>query len=190
MPYLSFNNFFRCFLAGGYAISTPAATAATHEHLIREKMGIPQECVACHGTGRIISHNRIIVAIGKHVIAQDPLTSRNEGIRIEESTNLRIVISGLQIIEPGLGWVLLCTRRGCPLRNCVFGLLLAEKRECRCYVPASIADVIPRHLSGIFLKPLRAWDYPNNLSFVPNRRCLLVFGMNYFYLHLSCFFIS
>ena len=25
--------------------------------------------------------------------------------------------------------------------------------------------MIPRRLSGIFLKPLRAWDYPNNLSF-------------------------
>ena len=30
------------------------------------------------------------------------------------------------------------------------------------------------HLSGIFLKPLRAWDYPNNLPFVPKRRCLPV----------------
>ena len=37
-----------------------------------------------------------------------------------------------------------------------------------------IAVVIPRHLSGLFLKPFRAWDYPNNLSFVPKRRCLLV----------------
>jgi len=25
--------------------------------------------------------------------------------------------------------------------------------------------VIPRHLSGKFLKPLRAWDYPNNVVF-------------------------
>ena len=30
-------------------------------------------------------------------------------------------------------------------------------------------------LSGIFLKPLRAWDYPNKLPFVPKRRCLLVY---------------
>ena len=29
-------------------------------------------------------------------------------------------------------------------------------------------------LSGIFLKPLRAWNDPNNLPFVPKRRCLLV----------------
>ncbi len=31
-------------------------------------------------------------------------------------------------------------------------------------IPASITVVLPRHLSGIFLKPLRAWDYPNNPS--------------------------
>ena len=30
------------------------------------------------------------------------------------------------------------------------------------------------HLTGIFLKPLRDWDYPNKLPFVPERRCLLV----------------
>ena len=32
-------------------------------------------------------------------------------------------------------------------------------------IPASIAVVIPRHLSGLFLKPFRAWDYPNETVF-------------------------
>ena len=42
-------------------------------------------------------------------------------------------------------------------------------------IPASIAFGHPNaDLSGIFLKPLRAWDYPNNLPFVPKRQCLLV----------------
>ena len=42
-------------------------------------------------------------------------------------------------------------------------------------IPASIAFGHPNtDLSGIFLKPLRAWDYPNKLPFVPKRRCLLV----------------
>ena len=42
-------------------------------------------------------------------------------------------------------------------------------------MPASIAFGHPNaDLSGIFLKPLRDWDYPNNLPFVPKRRCLLV----------------
>ena len=48
------------------------------------------------------------------------------------------------------------------------------RAECRCYVPASIADVIPRHLSRPFLKPLRAWDYPNKLPVGVQRQCLLV----------------
>ena len=29
-------------------------------------------------------------------------------------------------------------------------------------------------MSGIFLTPLRAWDYSNKMLFVPKRRCLLV----------------
>ena len=33
------------------------------------------------------------------------------------------------------------------------------------HIPASIAVVIPRHLSGLFLKSLRAWDYPNETVF-------------------------
>ena len=44
------------------------------------------------------------------------------------------------------------------------------------FVPASIAFGHPNaDLSGTFLKPLRDWDYPNNLPFVPQRRCLLVY---------------
>ena len=42
-------------------------------------------------------------------------------------------------------------------------------------IPASIAFGHPNtDLSGIFLKPIRDWDYPNKLPFVPKRRCLLV----------------
>lgn len=52
--------------------------------------------------------------------------------------------------------------------------------RCTCHVPASIAVVLPQHLSGIFLKPLRAWDYPNKLPFVPKRRCLLVLIISIF----------
>ena len=41
-------------------------------------------------------------------------------------------------------------------------------------ITARTAVVTPRLLSETFLKPLRAWDYPNKLPFVPKRRCLLV----------------
>lgn len=45
-----------------------------------------------------------------------------------------------------------------------------RKSECNCYVPASIAARIPQrqNLSGVLLKPLRTWDYPSSLPFVPN----------------------
>ena len=40
--------------------------------------------------------------------------------------------------------------------------------QAACCVPASIAFGHPNaDLSGIFLKPLRAWDYPNNCLLSP-----------------------
>ena len=35
-------------------------------------------------------------------MAENALTGRSIGVRVDESTNCRIVISGLEIIEPGL----------------------------------------------------------------------------------------
>ena len=50
----------------------------------------------------------------------------------------------------------------------------------------------------LLLKPLRAWDYPSGLPFVPQRRCLLYSGIlfsenaaNFFYnIHLFIFFLG
>ena len=44
----------------------------------------------------------IISAVGKHVIAEDALAGRNKYVGIDESTNLRIVITALQVIQPGI----------------------------------------------------------------------------------------
>ena len=44
----------------------------------------------------------IVLAVRKHVIAQDTLTSGCIGVRVDESTHLRIVITGLEIVERGL----------------------------------------------------------------------------------------
>ena len=102
------------------------------------------------------------------------LTGRSIRIRIDEPTDFGIIVSGIEPIESGFGWVLLRTRRGCPPpERCFFGGYL-PKKGMDCYVLASIAFGHPyADLSGIFLKPLRAWDYPNKLPFVPKRRCLL-----------------
>ena len=45
---------------------------------------------------------RIIKTIDKHIVAEDTLPSRNEGISIDESTYFWIVITGLEIIQFGL----------------------------------------------------------------------------------------
>ena len=53
-------------------------------------------------TQKVCHAHRIIVAVGKHVIAQFALAGTYISISIEESAELRIVISALQIIEPQL----------------------------------------------------------------------------------------
>jgi hypothetical protein len=45
---------------------------------------------------------RIIAAIGKHVIAEDTLSGRCKCIGVEEAADLGVVITGLQVIEPGI----------------------------------------------------------------------------------------
>ena len=88
------------------------------------------------------------------------------------------IVAGLQIIQPRFGWILLCTQeRLSPSRDLLFRAVPAEKANVTALyqVPASIAFVIPQrqNLSGVLLKPLRAWDYPSSRPFVPKRRCLL-----------------
>ena len=45
----------------------------------------------------------------------------------DEAANLRVVISALEIVPSCFGWVLLCTRRGCPPPGHFFGRLFSEK---------------------------------------------------------------
>ena len=105
---------------------------------------------------------------------QQALPRSGVAVRVDEPAQLWVVVSALEVVQSRFGWLLLCTRRGKPLRDFVFRIATYRKRECSYYVLASIAVGLPRLLSGLFLKPLRAWDYPNKLPFVPKRRCLLV----------------
>ena len=65
--------------------------------------------------------NRIIQAIGKHIIAEDALAGRNQCIGIDESADLRIVITGLEVVERGLSLLGLTARpiytQSVPIRN-------------------------------------------------------------------------
>ena len=51
-----------------------------------------------------------------------------KGICIDEPAGFRVVVATLEVIQPRLGWVLLCTRRGCPLRYIVFSVCTCRKR--------------------------------------------------------------
>lgn len=46
--------------------------------------------------------NRVVIAICKHVIAEDVLTSGCVGVGVDEPGHVGIVISGLEIVERGL----------------------------------------------------------------------------------------
>ena len=48
---------------------------------------------------RIHSADRVVPAVGKHVIAQEALTGGNKGVGVEESAPGGVVITALEIIE-------------------------------------------------------------------------------------------
>ena len=54
---------------------------------------------------RIVAHNRIIITICEHIVSQEFLTSRSKGIRIDETTDAGIVVTALQVVEPGFSVV-------------------------------------------------------------------------------------
>ena len=51
---------------------------------------------------RIDSTNRIVPTIGEHIVTNESLASSGIGIRINESTDFRVVVSRLEVIEAGL----------------------------------------------------------------------------------------
>ena len=53
--------------------------------------------------------HRIIQTVGKHVIAQDALAGGGVGIGIDESAQFGIVVTGLEVVERGLGVLVLST---------------------------------------------------------------------------------
>ena len=53
-------------------------------------------------TTRIAANNRIITAICKHIVSHEALASACKGIRIDESADAGIVISALEVVEPGI----------------------------------------------------------------------------------------
>ena len=53
-------------------------------------------------TTEINSANRIIAAVGKHVITEDALTCGNEGVGVDKSADCGVIITALQVIEAGI----------------------------------------------------------------------------------------
>ena len=51
------------------------------------------------GTTRVTAIDGVVVTIGEHVIAQEALAGGGEGIGVEETAEVGIVISALEVIE-------------------------------------------------------------------------------------------
>lgn len=60
----------------------------------------------------ICSADGVIPTIGKHVIAENTLAGGNEGIGVDEAADCGVVITGLQVIEPGIGGVVAAAGMG------------------------------------------------------------------------------
>ena len=89
--------------AGVVAAASAASATTDWPHIIEDVV-----VIFTTGSAKILralgifSIDRIIPAVGKHVITEDTLTSGNEGVGVDEAADGGIVISGLQIIEPGI----------------------------------------------------------------------------------------
>ena len=48
---------------------------------------------------------RVIIAIRKHVMADNSLAGGGVGVGVDEAAQLWIVVAGQEVIEPGVSWV-------------------------------------------------------------------------------------
>ncbi len=60
----------------------------------------------------VISHNRIIITIRIHIVTRQSRSGADIPIRIQKPSPLRVIVPALQIVQPRLGWTLLCTPEG------------------------------------------------------------------------------
>ena len=57
----------------------------------------------------VISHNRIIITIRMHIVTQQSRSGADIPIRIQEPSPLRVIVPALQIVQPGLGVIVIPT---------------------------------------------------------------------------------
>jgi hypothetical protein len=53
----------------------------------------------------------IVITVSKHVVTEQTLTSGSKGISVDKTTNLGVVITALEVIQPGFLVTLLTTGR-------------------------------------------------------------------------------
>ena len=77
---------------------------------------------------RILTGDRVISAVGEHVISQNTLAGGGKGIGINEPAYFGIVITALEVIEFGFGDTLLATtyKMPCEIASCTHTISIQQ----------------------------------------------------------------
>ena len=78
-----------------------AASAASEidSYIEVKELVVTKDCTA-NCSGRIKQACRIVIAISKHIVAQQTLAGGDEGVGVDESAPGGIVITALEIVQP------------------------------------------------------------------------------------------
>ena len=115
------------------------STSTTFQHTLKQ-ICVIAVCIIANGAARIIVFNRIIPTIGKHIITKDTLAGRREGISIYKSTDLGIIISAPEIIQPGFSVVALAPVPTCFAAGCDQFLILDIIKRKIPYEPFRVSE--------------------------------------------------
>ena len=74
----------------------------------------------CGETRMINEIDRIIPAVGEHIMPEDALAGAYERVGIDKSAQFGVIIAGLQVIETGFGIVQLAAGAKCAVREARF----------------------------------------------------------------------
>ena len=76
--------------------------------------------------------NGIIQTIGKHVIAEDALAGGGVGVGVDESADTGIIVTRLEIVEPGLNIVYVAQERFSCSKSALFFNPIIRDFACLC----------------------------------------------------------
>jgi hypothetical protein len=97
------------------------STSGSKVILIVRKFIIVQICAFyIISAANVLSADRVVSAVGEHIVTEHTLPSRNKGVGIDKSTDGGVVITRLQVIESGISDMILAKAPLLPLAGIDF----------------------------------------------------------------------